>query len=72
MVFGRDTDRYGRLVAEVMLPNQRLLNHELLKAGLAWWYEKYAPDETLYRLLENQARREGLGLWSDPERCLEL
>jgi len=67
LVFGRDTDRYGRLVAEIMLPSQRILNHELLKAGLAWWYEKYAPEASLYRLLEKQARRERVGLWADPE-----
>ena len=42
MVFERDLDWYGCLVAEVMLPSQRILNHELLKAGLARWYEKYA------------------------------
>ena len=67
LVFERDVDRHGRTVAEIMLPNRRILNYELLKAGLAWWYEKYTPDETLYRLLEKQARREGLGLWTDPE-----
>lgn len=33
----RDTDRYRRLVAEVMLPEGRSLNHELVAAGLAWW-----------------------------------
>jgi len=60
-------DRYGRLVAEVMLPDQRMLQHELRKAGLAWWYEKYAPGENLYRLLEKQARRDKVGLWADPE-----
>jgi endonuclease YncB( thermonuclease family) len=30
----RDVDRYGRLVAEVILPKGRNLNHELVKAGL--------------------------------------
>jgi len=67
LVNEKSWNRYGRLVAEVMLPGQRILNHELLKAGLAWWYEKYAPDESLYRLLEKQARREGAGLWAEPE-----
>jgi endonuclease YncB( thermonuclease family) len=31
----RDTDRYGRLVAEVILPDGRSLNYELGKAGMA-------------------------------------
>jgi micrococcal nuclease len=33
----RATDRYGRLVADVLLPDGRSLNQELVKAGLAWW-----------------------------------
>jgi endonuclease YncB( thermonuclease family) len=31
-------DRFGRRVAEVLLPDGRSLNQELIKAGLAWWY----------------------------------
>lgn len=62
LVFGRDTDRYGRLVAEVMLPDQQIINHLLLQEGLAWWYEKYAPDENLYRSLEKHAQRGKKGL----------
>ena len=42
----------------------------LLQEGLAWWYEKYAPDESPYRLLERQARRDKKGLWVDPEPVL--
>ena len=37
------TDRYGRLVGEVLLPNGRNLGQELVRAGLAWWYRQYAP-----------------------------
>ena len=29
----RDTDQYGRTVADVLLPDGRNLNHELVKAG---------------------------------------
>jgi len=67
LVLGRDEDRYDRLVAEVMLPSQRIINYLLLQEGLVWWYEKYAPDETLYRSLEKHARRHKKGLWADPE-----
>jgi hypothetical protein len=40
-----DTDRYGRTVAEVVLPDGRSLNHELVRGGMAWWFRKYAPDD---------------------------
>ncbi len=31
-----DRDRYGRTVGVVLLPDGRSLNHELVRAGLAW------------------------------------
>src|SRR5207245_4123938 len=44
MAFGKtvtlhvtDMDRYGRTVADVILPDGRVLNRELVAAGLAWW-----------------------------------
>jgi endonuclease YncB( thermonuclease family) len=37
-------DRYGRTLADVILPDGRNLNHELLKVGLAWWFRKYSKD----------------------------
>ena len=36
----RDTDRFGRMVAEVILPDGRLLNREMVREGLAWRYRK--------------------------------
>jgi Staphylococcal nuclease homologue len=38
MVVVQTTDRYGRLVGEVLLPDGRSLNQELVRAGMAWWY----------------------------------
>ncbi len=35
-VQGVDRDRYGRTVGVVLLPDGRSLNHELVRAGLAW------------------------------------
>ena len=61
-----DRDRYGRTVGEVLLPDGRSLNRELVKAGFAWWYRRYAPgDETLAQL-EREARGAQRGLWADP------
>ena len=61
-----DTDRYGRTVGEVILPDGRNLNHELVKAGLAWWYMRYAPEDAELQRLEKEAREAKRGLWSDP------
>ena len=59
----RGTDRYGRTVALVVLPDGRILNHELVRSGYAWWYKKYAPGDTTLEQLEAEARgaRRGLG-----------
>jgi micrococcal nuclease len=46
MVVVQTTDRYGRLVGEVLLPDGRSLNQELVQAGMAWWYRQYAPNDT--------------------------
>ena len=34
----RDIDRYKRTVAEIILPDGRNLNREIVRAGFAWWY----------------------------------
>ncbi len=61
-----DTDRYGRTIAEVVLPDGRSLNHEMVGLGLAWWYSKYAPGDTELARLETDARSAKRGLWSQP------
>lgn len=60
----KDTDRYGRTVAEVLLEGGRTLNRELVAAGLAWWYQRYAPDDQVLAKLEAEAREAQRGLWS--------
>jgi micrococcal nuclease len=59
-----DVDRYGRRVGVVRLPGGASLNEELVAAGLAWWYRRYAPDADRLEMLERRARSEGRGLWS--------
>lgn len=58
-------DRYGRVIGEVKLPDGKSLNTELVRAGLAWRYVKYAPKDTALQNLEAQARNSRLGLWAD-------
>ncbi len=59
-------DRYLRKVAVVILPDGRNLNHELVRAGLAWWYRRYAPADPDLEKAEDHARRHRTGLWRDP------
>ena len=60
--FGKD--RYGRVLGEVVLPGGRVLNEELVAAGMAWHYTRYSKDETLASL-ERQAREARVGVWSE-------
>ncbi len=61
----RSRDRYGRFVVVVVYDGDRILNEDLLSAGFAWWYERYANSELRYRELEVQARSRKVGLWRD-------
>jgi len=58
-------DAYHRTLAEVILPDGRSLNRELVRAGLAWWYRRYVPDDTELEALERAARTARRGLWAD-------
>lgn len=58
-------DRNKRLIAEVILPDGRNLNKELVRHGLAWHFKKYSTDKE-YAQLETLARSRRIGLWSDP------
>lgn len=60
--FGKD--RYGRVLGEVVLADGRVLNRELVAAGMAWHYTRYSKDETLADL-EREARQRRVGLWSE-------
>jgi endonuclease YncB( thermonuclease family) len=78
LAFGRDAvieyekeDRYGRTVGKVLVDG-RDVNLELVTRGFAWWYRKYAneqsaEDRALYEAAENAARAASRGLWSDPQ-----
>lgn len=59
-------DRYGRLVAWVILPDGRSLNEILVAEGMAWHFRRYAPRERRLMQLEQEARDARRGLWQDP------
>jgi len=74
LVFGKQVtlqthgkDKYGRTLADVLLPDGTNVNQELVKQGWCWWYRKYAPGDTVLEGLENEAREGWKGLWADPQ-----
>jgi micrococcal nuclease len=63
------TDRYGRTIAEVFLPDQRSANLLLVQAGLAAVYERYldnCPNPSDYVQAERDAKQARRGFWGDP------
>jgi endonuclease YncB( thermonuclease family) len=63
--FSGDKDRNGRYVCEIFNLDGLNLNKEMVIRGMAWHYKKYSSDST-YAELENQARKNKIGLWKDP------
>jgi micrococcal nuclease len=62
----RDIDRYGRTVAEVILPDGRSMNREMVRQGMAWWFRRPAPADLELERLEAGARAARAGPWSQP------
>nr|MBI3614194.1 thermonuclease family protein [Nitrospirota bacterium] len=54
------------LLGLVTLPDGRVLNQELVRAGYCWWARQYRGDDAL-PLLEAEAHAAQQGLWADPE-----
>ena len=62
-------DRYGLRVGKIEYKGLDF-NLKMVKAGYAWWYEKYKreqskDDQLAYALAENNARAHKLGLFQD-------
>jgi endonuclease YncB( thermonuclease family) len=59
LVFGKEVtlepfgkDKYGRTIADVLLPDGTNVNHTLVKEGWCWWYQEYAPGDAELERLE--------------------
>ena len=61
-----EKDRYGRTVANIVLPDGNNLSENIVRTGYGWWYQKYAPSNKKLSELENTARYLKIGLWADP------
>jgi len=63
-----ESDKYDRLLRYVYLPSPdgRLLNEEMLGAGMAHVYTRFPfSRKDAFLSAEGKARREGMGLWKD-------
>jgi micrococcal nuclease len=62
-------DRYGRLLAYIVLPNGKVLNAELIRQGYGYAYLSFPHSEfTTYQSLMDQAIAEKRGLWQNVTR----
>jgi micrococcal nuclease len=57
-------DRYGRVVANVTAPNGVNVSCELVRRGLAWWYQDFDPYNVVIANLQTRARKKRLGIWA--------
>lgn len=56
-------DQYNRLVCEVILPDGKSVNEEILRNGMGWHYKEFSNDPK-WATLEEMARAQKVGLWS--------
>ena len=58
-------DKYGRSVSKIYTDN-KYINLEMVKAGFAWHYVFYSPNDLGFAQAEKEAREKKLGLWIQP------
>ncbi len=64
-VYGEKYDRNKRLIAIIVNHKKQIVNQEMIKRGMAWHFKRYSKD-LLYAKLEQEARKNRVGLWRDP------
>ena len=63
-----DTDRYGRQVSEIRLPNGTFVQEVLTREGLAMVYRPYlknCPSASVLEQAEAEAKKNRRGVWGD-------
>ena len=63
-----DSDRYGRQVSEVRLPDGTLIQEVLIREGLAQVYQQYlknCPSAAILQQAEAEAKQARHGVWGD-------
>lgn len=65
-----DTDRYGRKISEVRLPDGTFIQEVLVSEGLAQVYRPYlknCPSAAIVEAAEASAKKRRVGVWRDPK-----
>jgi endonuclease YncB( thermonuclease family) len=65
-----DTDRYGRKIAEVRLPDGTFVQQILVKEGLAMVYRQYIKNcasASIVEQAETEAKQQRLNIWGDSQ-----
>lgn len=65
-VHPRGTDRYGRMIADIITEDTYNISAELLVNGLAFHFKKYSQDPAM-DFYEKEAQKKEINLWSKPE-----
>ncbi|MCL1473031.1 thermonuclease family protein [Argonema antarcticum] len=63
-----DTDRYGRKIGEVRLPDGTFIQQVLIREGLAMVYQPYlknCPSASVVQEAEAEAKKSRRGIWGD-------
>lgn len=60
-----EKDRNGRYICVIYNSEGVNLNQEMIRLGMAWHFKKYSKDQS-YAELENEARKNKVGLWQEP------
>lgn len=59
-----EKDRNGRYICVIYNSKGINLNKEMIRLGMAWHFKKYSKDNS-YAELENEARKNKIGLWQE-------
>lgn len=65
-----DTDKYGRQISEVRLPDGTFIQEVLVTDGLAQVYRPYlknCPSASIVEAAEADAKKRRVGVWRDPK-----
>lgn len=60
----KDKDQYGRVVG-IVYYDKKNINLYMLETGNAWWYKQYSRHNIEFKIAEEKAKLEKLGLWKE-------